>query len=64
MIPTGEKRHQLRKSVIFFAVPDMDVVIECADGSNKYPPTNAKQYLVNEWYKTHEEDKEFIIKTE
>ena len=59
-----EKRHQLRKSVIFFAVPDNDAIIECADGSNKYPPTSAKEYLFNEWYKIHDEDKEFITKTE
>jgi len=46
MIPDDEvKRQTIRKSIVFFVHPDDDVTVQCLDGSDKYPPVNAKEYL-------------------
>ena len=46
MVPDDEiKRQKVRRSIVFFVNPDSDVTVECLDGSNKYPPVNATEYL-------------------
>ncbi|XP_026221910.1 2-oxoglutarate-dependent dioxygenase htyE-like [Anabas testudineus] len=35
-----------RQSLAFFVHPDNDVLITCCDGSNKYPPITAADYLI------------------
>jgi isopenicillin N synthase-like dioxygenase len=46
LIPDDEIRRQTtRRSVAFFVHPDPDFVVECLDGTNKYPPTTDRQYL-------------------
>jgi len=48
MIPDDEvKRQTMRSSVAFFVQPDCDVIVKCLDGSDKYPPVNAPEYLHN-----------------
>eukprot|EP00058_Branchiostoma_floridae_P022065 XP_002607555.1 hypothetical protein BRAFLDRAFT_71419 [Branchiostoma floridae] len=42
---TEEERKTARRSIAFFAHPNMDAVITCLDGSNKYPPITAGEYL-------------------
>eukprot|EP00058_Branchiostoma_floridae_P022260 XP_002607750.1 hypothetical protein BRAFLDRAFT_82802 [Branchiostoma floridae] len=42
---TEEGRKTSRRSLAFFAHPDDDAVITCLDGSNKYPPITAGEYL-------------------
>jgi len=45
-IPDDEsKRQQMRRSMAFFVHPDNDVTVSCLDGSDKYPPINAAEYL-------------------
>ncbi|XP_077986165.1 uncharacterized protein LOC144440653 [Glandiceps talaboti] len=45
MPQTDDDKQKARQSVIFFVHPDCDVLIECTDGSNKYPPITAEKYL-------------------
>ena len=33
----------VRQSIAFFVHPDNEVIVECIDGSNKYPPTTARE---------------------
>jgi len=48
MIPDDEtKRQQMRRSMAFFVHPDHDVTVRCLDGSDKYPPVNATEYLLD-----------------
>ncbi|KAF7654877.1 hypothetical protein LDENG_00063650 [Lucifuga dentata] len=35
-----------RQSVAFFVYPDNETVISCIDGSNKYPPVKAEDYIM------------------
>ncbi|XP_066266694.1 uncharacterized protein [Branchiostoma lanceolatum] len=42
---TEEGRKRARRSIAFFAHPNQDAVITCLDGSNKYPPITAGEYL-------------------
>ncbi|PIK62578.1 hypothetical protein BSL78_00474 [Apostichopus japonicus] len=35
-----------RQSIAFFGNPDDEAVIECLDGSNKYPPISALDYII------------------
>ena len=46
-----ELKHQTRRSIGYFISPDDDVVVRCLDGSDKYPPVNASEYL---WQKTQQ----------
>ena len=39
------KRRRVRRSLAFFVQPDDNCVIECIDGSGKYPPTTSLDYL-------------------
>lgn len=45
MLPSDDK-NIIRQSVAFFVHPDDDTVISCCDGSNKYPPITAKNYVL------------------
>ncbi|XP_026221781.1 UPF0676 protein C1494.01-like [Anabas testudineus] len=42
--PVGDS--STRQSLAFFVQPDDDVLITCCDGSNKYPPITAGDYLM------------------
>ncbi|XP_039598532.1 proline hydroxylase buaE [Polypterus senegalus] len=44
-LPTVEMMRGTRQSIAFFVQPDNDVMVSCLDGTNKYPPVNALQYL-------------------
>ena len=44
LLPDDEvKQRIVRQCVTFFLHPDNDVLMECIDGSNKYPPITAKE---------------------
>ena len=46
LIPEEElKKRILRRSLAFFVHPDNEVMIECLDGSNEYPPITSMGYL-------------------
>ena len=54
MIPDDEtKRRQMRRSMAFFVTTDHDVTVRCLDGSDKYPPINATEYLYARLNATH-----------
>ena len=45
LIPEDVIHRQLTsKSIVFFVDPDCDVIIQCLDGSDKYPPVSAMDY--------------------
>ncbi|KAK1159816.1 hypothetical protein AOXY_G21240 [Acipenser oxyrinchus oxyrinchus] len=46
LLPPDDKMNTSRQSVAFFVHPDKDEIISCCDGSNKYPPVNALQYVM------------------
>ena len=35
----------VRQSIVCFVHPEADCIVECTDGSNKYPPVTAKDYI-------------------
>ena len=44
LLPVEEsKKRSVRQSLAFFVHPDNRVVVECVDGSNKYPPVRADE---------------------
>ena len=44
LIPTDEViRQTVRQSIAFFVHPDNEVLVECIDGSNKYPAVTARE---------------------
>ena len=44
LIPVEEaKKRVVRQSLAFFVHPDNKVLVECVDGSNKYPPITAAE---------------------
>ena len=46
LIPEAEvKRNEVRQSLAFFVHPDDNELIECIDGSHKYEPITALDYL-------------------
>lgn len=46
MIPEVEvKRRVPRRSLVFFADPDNDTLITCMDGTDKYPPITAAEWI-------------------
>jgi isopenicillin N synthase-like dioxygenase len=46
LLPVDEnKKKTKRRSVVFFAFPDPDTLVTCLDGSNKYEPIIAEDYL-------------------
>lgn len=42
---TKEKQQQVRQCLAFFASPDEDYLMECLDGSDKYEPITAGDYI-------------------
>ena len=54
MVPESEsKRQTARRSVVLFVHPDRDAEIVPLDGSNKYPPIRAGDYLEELLVKTY-----------
>ena len=45
LVPQDEKRNMGRQSLVYFLVPDNDLVIKCLDGSNKYEPMTSRQFV-------------------
>ncbi|CAN9498877.1 unnamed protein product [Ophioblennius macclurei] len=45
LLPSAEDS-STRQSLAFFAHPDNEALITCCDGSNKYPPVKAGEYLL------------------
>ena len=46
MLPDSQSlRESPRRSIAMFADPDSDVEVVCFDGTNKYPPVNAGEYI-------------------
>lgn len=45
MLPRNETQCGIRQSIAYFLQPDDDVIIECLDKSNKYPPISSLDYL-------------------
>jgi len=46
LLPADQLRSQQRRSIVFFVVPDVDVTVQCLDSSDKYPPINAMDYIL------------------
>lgn len=45
LIPEIELKHTIpRRSLVLFADPDYEALIECVDGSNKYPPITSGEW--------------------
>ena len=45
LIPEAEQKHSVpRRSLVLFVDPDHDALIECVDGSNKYPPITSGEW--------------------
>lgn len=45
LIPESEQtRSVARRSLVLFTDPDLNEVIECVDGSNKYPPITTRDW--------------------
>ncbi|KAJ7333562.1 hypothetical protein OS493_017100 [Desmophyllum pertusum] len=54
LIPEVEiKRRVPRRSLVFFVDPDLDSLITCLDGSNKYPPITSGQWIKGKLYATY-----------
>lgn len=46
ILPESEEElRKSRQSIIFFGQPDHDEIIECIDGSEKYPPVGSGEYF-------------------
>lgn len=45
LIPKSEAQHSIpRRSLVLFTDPDLEEIIECVDGSNKYPPLTSGEW--------------------
>ena len=54
LIPEGElKRRVPRRSLVLFYDPDDDIMITCLDGSNKYPPIRARDWIYHQLHSTY-----------
>lgn len=42
-----------RRSIAFFMQPDDDIIVKCIDGSDKYPPITAIDYIKERLAKTY-----------
>ncbi len=49
----GEGRNAVRQSLAFFVHPDNEVMVECVDGSNKYPAVTAAQDTIRRLDRTY-----------
>ena len=55
LLPEKEsEKGSVRQSLAFFCHPDNTVVVECVDGSNKYPPVRADEDCWNRLNKTYQ----------
>ena len=44
LLPDNEVQWRtVRQSMAFFVHPDNEIMVECIDGSNKYPPISARE---------------------
>ncbi|XP_055356093.1 uncharacterized protein LOC129601330 [Paramacrobiotus metropolitanus] len=50
---SGNVANQARQSMAFFVHPDDNYVIRCLDGSEKYPPISAGEYLQERFKQTY-----------
>ena len=54
LLPEEESdKRSVRQSLAFFCHPDNEVVVECVDGSNKYPPVRADEDCWDRLNKTY-----------
>ncbi|XP_073239211.1 uncharacterized protein [Porites lutea] len=54
LIPEEEiKRRVPRRSLVLFHDPDDDTMVTCLDGSNKYPPTRARDWIYHQLRSTY-----------
>ncbi|KAK2169552.1 hypothetical protein LSH36_9g16040 [Paralvinella palmiformis] len=54
VIPEEElKKKTTRRSLAYFVHPDDDVIIKCLDGSKKYDPVSAYDYLASKFSQTY-----------
>ena len=54
LIPEEEiKRRVPRRSLVLFHDPDDDTMVTCLDGSNKYPPTRARDWIYHQLHSTY-----------
>ncbi|XP_072322470.1 uncharacterized protein [Scyliorhinus torazame] len=53
MPQSDDKMCQSRQSLAFFVYPDDNVIVTCCDGSEKYPPTESLQYLMERFDATY-----------
>lgn len=54
LIPEEEtKKQAVRRSIAFFTHPDNNVLVECVDGSNKYPPITALEDTTRRQYSSY-----------
>lgn len=54
LIPEGElKRRVPRRPLVLFYDPDDDIMITCLDGSNKYPPIRARDWIYHQLHSTY-----------
>ena len=49
----SEAINRSRQSIAFFVHPDNETVIECIDGSNKYPPITAADDIAQRFAKSY-----------
>ena len=55
VVPKEELFHSKpRQSIAFFVRPDNDVMVECLDGSNHYPPITALEYTKQRFNATYD----------
>jgi isopenicillin N synthase-like dioxygenase len=47
-----EQNEKARQSIAFFLHPDDQYMVQCLDGSNKYPPISGKDYLREKMFKS------------
>ena len=54
LIPEEEiKRRVPRRSLVLFHDPDDDTMVTCLDGSNKYPPIRARDWIYHQLHSTY-----------
>ncbi|XP_078359493.1 uncharacterized protein LOC144643969 [Oculina patagonica] len=54
LIPEAEiKRRVPRRSLVLFYAPDDDTMVTCLDGSNKYPPIRARDWIYQQLHSTY-----------
>ena len=57
MLPKDRSRwREPRQSIVCFVHPDADCLVQCIDGSRKYPDVKASDYLQQRFYETFDKD--------